>query len=90
MQASPAAVTGYNDSYPDLLNLVNGVYQFLNTSSGQIMAFTYATATTATATTAGSVAGYLQSTAIKQGQSGTAIPQESFQYYAHGYGSGSG
>src|SRR5208337_3584480 len=43
--------------------------------------------TTATATTAGGVAGYQEDTKIEQGRDGTPIPQESWQYYSQTVGS---
>jgi hypothetical protein len=85
LQAAPSAVNGYSDSYADLLNNQNGAYQYLNNSSGLIARYDYSTRTTATETTAGGVAGYLQDAQIQQGQQGTLIPQETWQYYAHAY-----
>jgi hypothetical protein len=50
-----------------------------------ITRYDYYTTTTAGETTAGGVAGYQQDVQIKQGQQGTLIPQETWQYYAHAY-----
>jgi RHS repeat-associated protein len=83
LDAAPSAVTGYDDSYADLLNNVNGTYQYLNNSSGLITRYDYYTTTTATETTAGGVAGYQEDVEIQQGQEGTLVPQETWQYYAH-------
>ena len=83
LAADPSAVTGYNDSYADLLHNVSGTYQYLSNSSGLITLYDYYTTTTATETTAGGVAGYLQDVKIQQGQPGTPMPQETWQYFAH-------
>src|SRR5207249_969600 len=50
--AHPSAVNGYDDTKADLLNNVNGNYQYLNDSSGLIETWSYAATTTATATVA--------------------------------------
>jgi YD repeat-containing protein len=50
-----------------------------------ITRYDYYTTTTAMETTAGGVVNYLQDQKIQQGQSGTLIPQETWQYYAHAY-----
>ena len=47
----------------------------------------YAT-TTATATTAGGVAGYRQAAAIRQGETGTPVPQETWAYFTTTAGGG--
>src|SRR5262249_376212 len=58
-------------------------YQFLNDHSGLIRTMTYYAATTAGETTPGGVAGYEQSTSLKQGEFGTPILQDSTQYFLH-------
>jgi RHS repeat-associated protein len=83
LQASPSAVTGYDDSYADLLNNQGGTYQYLSNTSGLIQLADYYSTTTAGETTAGGVAGYQQDTKLEQGQQGTPVPQETWQYYAH-------
>jgi RHS repeat-associated protein len=83
LDAAPSAVTGYNDSYADLLHNANGTYQYLSNTSGLISTTDYYTSTTATETTAGGVAGYLQDTKVQQGQQGTAILQDTKQYFTH-------
>ncbi len=85
LAAAPTAVIGYNDSYADLLDNVNGQYQYLNNGSGLLTRYDYYTTTTATETAAGGVANYLEDKQIQQGQTGTLIPQETWQYYAHSY-----
>ncbi|MCI0463316.1 MAG: hypothetical protein L0Z62_40735, partial [Gemmataceae bacterium] len=59
-----------------------GNYEYLADSSGLITKFDYYTSTTATGTTAGSVAGYLQQTKVQRGESGTAIVVSAQDYYA--------
>jgi YD repeat-containing protein len=83
MTAEPSAVTGYNDTYSDLLNYNNqtGLYQYLANTSGLIEITDWGTSTTATSTTAGDVKGFLKDTKIEQGQQGTAILTGSQQYY---------
>ncbi len=81
--ANPSAVTGYDDSHADLLNNQNGHYQYLSDNSGLITRYDYYSTTTATETTPGGVTGYQYDTQIQQGQQGTLIPQEKFQYFAH-------
>jgi hypothetical protein len=85
LEAAPSAISGYDNSYPDLLNYSNGSYQYLNNSSGLITSYDYYTTTTATETTAGGVNLYLEDEQIQQGQTGTLIPQETWQYYAQAY-----
>jgi RHS repeat-associated protein len=85
LAAAPSAVTGYSDSYADLLHNVSGNYQYLNNSSGLLARFDYYGATTATETTAGGVANYWQDVKVQQVQQGTLVPQETWQYYAHAF-----
>ncbi len=87
LMADPSAVTGYNDSYADLLHNVSGSYADLSSSSGLITLYDYYTSTTATATTAGGIAGFQQDVQIEQGQSGTPIPQETWTYFTRTGGS---
>jgi RHS repeat-associated protein len=85
LDAAPSAVTGYSDTFADLLHNQNGSYQYLSNSSGLITRYDYYTTTTAGETTAGGVLHYLEDVQIQQGQQGTLIPQETWQYYAHAY-----
>jgi hypothetical protein len=86
LKANPSAVTGYDASYPDLLNNVNGHYQDLQDHQGEIDLIDYYAVTTATETTPGGAAGYIQDTKLEQGQLGTPILQTANQYYAHSGG----
>ena len=81
LAAGPSAVTGYDDAYADLLHMVSGNYQHLSDSEGLVTTYAYAGSTTATGTTAGDVAGYLTQMDIRQGETGTASPQEAWTYY---------
>jgi RHS repeat-associated protein len=83
LEANPSAVTGYDDTKPDLLNNQGGTYQFLNNQSGLITLTDYYTTTTAGESTPAGVAGYRQDTKLEQGQQGTPILQETWQYDAH-------
>jgi hypothetical protein len=88
VKANPAAVTGYNDAFADLLDQNQvGDYGYLSSSTGLIELTDYYTSTTATETTAGGVAGYYQDTKLEQGKSGTPVLQKTLQYFAHAGGS---
>ncbi|MCZ2344266.1 MAG: hypothetical protein LC104_21105 [Bacteroidales bacterium] len=80
LMAEPSAVTGYNDSYADLVHYVSGNAQYLADGTGLITTYESYTATTATATTAGGAAGYLRSVAVRQGELGQDIPQSLLTY----------
>ena len=64
LTADPSAVSGYNDTYADLLHSQSGNYQYLNDSTGLLTIYDYASSTTATTSTAGDVANYLKDTKI--------------------------
>jgi len=83
LQANPSAVAGFNSAYADLLHNQNGTYQYLENNSGLITLYDYYATSTATETTPGGVIGYQQDTKIEQGQQGTPILQETWQYYMH-------
>ena len=83
LAAAPSAVNGYNDTYSDLLHYVSGSgYQYLNNSSGLITVIDYGSSTTATSSSPGNVANYLEDLKIEQGQNGTAILESGQQYYS--------
>ena len=90
-QVSPEAITlpanlAEIEQYPDLLNEVAGNFQYISDSSGLIEVTNYATATTATATLAGSVDRFVSSTAVMRGDRGTAVTQEAFTYFVQSGG----
>ena len=86
LDAAPSAVTGYSDSYADLLHFQSGSYQYLSNTSGLIQLSDYYSSTTAGETTAGGVTGYQQDSKLEQGQQGTPVLQETRQYYSHAAG----
>jgi RHS repeat-associated protein len=86
LSASPSAVTGFDETKADLLNSVNGSYQYMNNLTGLVQITDYYTSTTATDTTPGGVAGYIQDTAVQVGQAGPKVLVDSTQYFAHSGG----
>jgi RHS repeat-associated protein len=87
LKANPSAVSGYNDSFADLLDQTQvGDYGYLNATTGLIEVTDYYASTTAGETTAGGVAGYWQDTKLQQGKTGPLILQASTQYFAHNAG----
>ncbi|QJW98452.1 RHS repeat-associated core domain-containing protein [Frigoriglobus tundricola] len=86
LTAAPSAVTGYSTSYLDLVNYGGGT-TYLSSSAGLITDYTYASTTTATTSTAGNAAGYLQEVDIQQGTGGTIVPQETETYIENTVGS---
>jgi RHS repeat-associated protein len=83
LQANPSAVTDYDEGYEELIDDDGGNLEFLADSTGLITTYSYGSSTTANSTTAGNALGYLSGMAIKQGETGTSIPQSAIQYYAH-------
>ncbi|MBA3936049.1 MAG: RHS repeat-associated core domain-containing protein [Planctomycetes bacterium] len=83
LKAEPSAITGFDETKPDLLNSVSGNYQYLSDSAGLIHRTVYGTSTTATATTAGNVAGYILQESLSQGETGAAVPLHGMTYYSH-------
>ena len=93
LQADPSAVTGYDESYADLVTSgLDPSYnnQYLSDNSGRITLYTYYSSTSATETTAGGAAGYLWQTKIKQGEkdggstvTGGGITVARNQYFSH-------
>lgn len=78
--AQPSALTGYSESYSDLVYYGGGGSSYLSTGSGLISTSVYATATTATTSSAGDVEGWLKETFIQQGTGGSTIKQSSQTY----------
>lgn len=81
LSANPSAVSGYDDSYADLLHMVSGNYQYLNDDSGLITTASFYSSTTATDSTAGGVAGYQESSSIQRGELGTSVLQNTAEYF---------
>jgi RHS repeat-associated protein len=80
LAAAPSAVSGYDESKADLVNNQSGNYQYLRDSQGLIETFSYYSSTTATSTTAGGVAGYLNQTGLQRGETGTSVLQGTTDY----------
>jgi hypothetical protein len=74
------------EQYPDLLNEVAGNFQYISDTSGLIEVTNYAAATTATATTAGSVDRFVSSTVVMRGDRGAPVLQEAFTYFVQSGG----
>lgn len=74
MTAESSAITGYDETSPDLLKYVSGSYTYLN-STGLIYTYQYYTTTGS-----GGVAGYLQYEQVQQGQGSTPTILREYQY----------
>lgn len=82
LHANPSAVTGFDEGYADLVRDIGGNALYLSDAAGLVSTWAYAAAATATDTTPGDAAGYLESTAIRRGEFGTEVPQASMTYIA--------
>ncbi|MEI8381047.1 MAG: RHS repeat-associated core domain-containing protein [Planctomycetota bacterium] len=71
LHAHPSAISGFDDSYADLLNYDSetGSYEYLRDDEGLIETSTYHTPS-----------GNLTSSSVQKGQLGTSIPQEAWDY----------
>jgi RHS repeat-associated protein len=83
LTAYSSALTGYDETKADLLNNVSGNYQYMSDNTGLVKITDYYASTTATETSAGGAAGYVEDTKLQQGEMGTPILQDSTQYFAH-------
>ncbi|MCI0361774.1 MAG: hypothetical protein L0211_25085, partial [Planctomycetaceae bacterium] len=88
-RADPSAVSGYSEAYDDLVHFdsVTSNYQYIRDTAGLVTNFSYYGGTTATDSTPGDVAGYLESISIQQGETGIPIPQSQQNYIARTAGS---
>jgi RHS repeat-associated protein len=78
LQASSSGVTGYSESYPDLLNKGgDGKYQYLSSDSGLIRLFEFYTGYDRVT---GAAKGYLHSEQLQKGQNGTPIHLRDYSY----------
>src|SRR5260370_8896373 len=82
LTAMPSAITGYDDTKSDLLNSVNGNYQYMSDNSGLVEITEWGTSTTATTSTPGDVIGYKKDTKVQQGDRVTATNTSPHQYYS--------
>ncbi|OAI41010.1 hypothetical protein AYO40_00590 [Planctomycetaceae bacterium SCGC AG-212-D15] len=78
LSAMPSAVSGFSESYADLLHSVGGNYQYLNDHSGLIHTYTYHQPT-----------GFLASESVQQGELGCSILLHQYLYVACGSSSSS-
>ena len=94
LHANPSAVTGYDDSYADLVNLAAWYgAEYLSQYTGLIDLTDYYGSTTASVSTAstmtvsnataGGAAGYFKDSKVEEGQDGTPILQETETYFGH-------
>jgi RHS repeat-associated protein len=86
LKADPSAVTGFDETTPELLNNQQGNYQYLADSTGLIENTSYYSSTTATGSTPGGVLGYQYQTSVQRGESGTAVLQSTTDYISHSDG----
>lgn len=84
--AGPSALTGFSESNLDLVGYSSGNASYISDSTGLVTVFTYGTTTTATTSTAGDAAGYLKSVELRQGETGTAVPQSATTYILNAAG----
>ena len=81
LHAHPSAVSGYDDTYADLLNYnsLTGTYEFLRDDEGLLEMYTIHSAS-----------GLVASEAVRQGQLGTSIQRREFGYCCCGSDCGCG
>src|SRR5262249_27577539 len=83
LHAEPSAVTGYDETKPDLLNGIGGPYQYLNNNNRLLTNLASHSTTPPGDSTAGGVTGYIQQISLQQGQNGPAVLQKTWQYFLH-------
>ncbi|TXI78905.1 MAG: RHS repeat-associated core domain-containing protein, partial [Cupriavidus sp.] len=89
LHALPSAVAGIDESLLDLIGAKpDGTFAGLRSLSGLIQRSDYYTATTATSSQEGGVAGYLKTNYVQQGFQGELIPQDETTYIASSSGPG--
>ena len=81
LSASPSAISGYDDTYADLLHKTSGSYQFLKNSDGLIRLTEYYTSTGS-----GGAKGYVKSRKLQHGQTGTPVVLNLTEYTSHSAG----
>lgn len=79
------AVSGkwYDEAKPDLVDFASGNSPYVKDGVGLVLRRVYYTSTTATATTAGGVTGYLQHEQVQQGELGSPQTTRTLKYRAH-------
>jgi RHS repeat-associated protein len=76
LTAYPSALTGYDETTPDLLNSVNGNYQYLADNAGLVAVTDYVSGSS-----------YVGDRKVQQGELGTPVLQESDSYISQTAGS---
>ncbi len=84
--ADPSSMTGYDDSYNDIVHYVSSNAAYISDSAGLVTSYTYGTSSTATSTTAGNAPMRIQAIAISQGETGTSVPQLTVDYFKRNAG----
>ena len=80
LKALPSALSGYDDTYNDLVEWDFGNATYIKDGEGLVLTNTYASSTTATSTSAGDAKGWLSSSNLSRGETGTAVPQSAISY----------
>jgi len=85
LTADPAAITGYDENYDDLLgySAVSGEFEYLRNSQGQVQRTEYYVTSNPAASYP---QGYIKNRKIQEGQTGTLIPQQAWEYTYHTVG----
>jgi RHS repeat-associated protein len=86
LKANPSAVTTFFEASSDLINNPSspgGNMEGVSDSAGLIEEFSYGTSTTATTSSAGDVLGYLKSSSVRNGETGSSILLSAQNYIAH-------
>ena len=80
LKALPSALSGYDDTYNDLVEWDFGNATYIKDGEGLVLTNTYASSTTATSTSAGDAKGWPSSSNLSRGETGTAVPQSAISY----------
>ncbi len=86
LAATPAAITGFDEDYGDLLGYdeLSGTFEYLRDNSGLLYLTEFYLPVESPP--ADYPEGYIKSRSIQEGQLGTPVPQEAWEYTAHTYG----
>jgi|GEM_PF-268111 len=85
-RAGTSAISGHDESFPDLLVEQNGNYLYLRDNAGLIAGQTYYDTTNATQTSAGGVGGYDHTQTLQRGELGTPVVLSEQDYFARSEG----
>lgn len=86
LHATPAAVAGYYEFFPQLIFEVEGENPYLRDNEGVITRYQYASSTSATTSTVGTAEGLLASVTIQRGELGDEVPQVDYGYILNANG----